>query len=139
METKYILWALLLILGVVVALPLMTSVQRKEIDDFSADTDNLERLRLAITEYKQNEGTNPPSLEALVPDYIDRVPQTSDLRMFEYNAIGGIVSAPLVMTNTVPAANTPGKAGARKKPPKPSGGPLGEAMTGMSISEELNY
>lgn len=62
----------------------------------------------AIDLYKADKGENPPSLEALVPDYIDKVPAHEDGSPYGYDpATGTLLDAPVAVAATpAPAGPT---------------------------------
>jgi ABC-type microcin C transport system permease subunit YejB len=53
-----------------------------------ASTANVENVQQAVEKYKVMKGTNPPSLQDLVPEYLDHVPGG-----LQYDAGTGTVSA----------------------------------------------
>ncbi|MFM1920830.1 MAG: hypothetical protein RLZZ303_2464 [Candidatus Hydrogenedentota bacterium] len=68
---------------------------------FSAETE----LRQAIQAYQGERGVNPPSLEALVPEYLARIPAKPDGSLYGYDpASGRLLDQPLPATPAAPSA-----------------------------------
>ncbi len=100
--------------------------------DAAQDAQNVERLNKAIENYATINQQFPPSLHHLVPDYLAEVPLTSTRQVYQYDPATGKV------TNPAPPADGTKQAGA----PRGSGGgvsPATDAITGLSVSEELNF
>lgn len=98
------------------------------------DKQNLQQIYNAIYAYWQATRRYPPSLNALVPDYLSSVPVTSSGQQFVYNARTGAINHPLELVRqqrqTQPQARRGGgTAGV---------GPLGDTLTGISVQNELN-
>ncbi len=129
METKQILGIVGGVLIVVLALPFLPKLLSElKGPDPAMDGKNVTRIERAISEYKTATNYLPASLDALAPVYLDAVPRTYNGKAFLYDAKTGAV--------TIPAA--PPVATARQ----PSGSgltPMGDAMTGMSVADEMNY
>jgi hypothetical protein len=67
--------------------------------EFSAET----TITQAIRVYQAEKGKNPPSLEALVPEYLPSVPPKPDGSPYGYDpATGTLLEAPLVKANITP-------------------------------------
>lgn len=98
-----------------------------------ADSQKLDTMNRAIKNYANTNQQYPPTLHYLVPDFLDAVPLTSTNLQFQYDARTGTVTNPSA------------------PPPKPEGpntirigggggvSPATDAMTGLSVSQELNY
>ena len=101
--------------------------------DAARDTQNMERINRAIENYATLNQQNPPSLHHLVPDYLAEVPLTSTNQPFQYDPASGRLTNPA----SQPGGGTQQAGGTR------SGGggisPATDAMTGLSVSEELNF
>ena len=105
-----------------------------------ADLESMNRLRVAIDLYGRNTGYYPPSLPALVPNYIQELPRTESGQAFVYDPQTGTVYHPAHMTPQQDAA------GAAQRPAQRGntgmnvrgGGPLGEVMTGIAIQRQLS-
>jgi len=129
MERKTVL----IILGVVVVLltfPLLPTLISRL--NPPGDSEKMAEIRKAINAYGNDIGYYPPSLYALVPDYLAEVPTNADLLDFIYNPQDGALTNPSEVSK-------PRKAKRKDAPPVGSTGPMGEVMTGISIQEELNY
>lgn len=96
------------------------------------DMRNLERIRQAINQYGHATGYYPGSLQALVPHYLPEVPRTHQGQEFFYNPANGDLRVPGMAAGT--GAGTGAGAGAGAG----SGlSPMGEAMTGVGIQQQL--
>ena len=126
METKTIV---IIIIGIVVLLAAFPFVP-KFLDalkdpDPPMDAENLERIQAAVRAHNEAKGYPPSSLAALVPDYLDAVPATDDGKAFTYNRQTSVVGLP-------------GKATARNSSDVGLT-PMGDAFTGLSVQNELNF
>ena len=88
------------------------------------DNEKVRQIQEAVDKYEEERGYLPTVLEDLIPSQMASVPKTDSGQSFLYNPRDGYVS--------VPAARAKRKGG-------PSSGPMGEVMTGIGISEELNF
>ncbi len=104
----------------------------------------LTQLQQAVARYAQTTGRYPPSLQALVPTYLAMIPTTSGGQTYLYDPATGNVThpaqpaggpAPAPLALPPPQGATPGQAPARVGG---AGGPMGEAMTGIAIQNQLN-
>lgn len=96
----------------------------------SADRANMERIREAINAYGMRTGFYPPSIEALVPQYLAELPKTESGHAFLYDMRTGALAHP--------AAGTQSAAGTAPAPRPGTGlSPMGEAMTGLSMQQQL--
>lgn len=116
-------------------------VTGKVLDDASgpapADYLMMEEIKAAINAYGNASGYYPPTLEALTAaGYLPVFPRTVSGEPFQYNNQNGAVAHPLEGPVAVarPAA-TPSTGG---NMPAGGGGPMGEAMTGIAIQQQLN-
>lgn len=96
------------------------------------DNVSLAKIREAINKYGTAIGYYPPTLQALVPTYIDSVPKASNGEDFIYYAQDGTLINP---ATTTPATRAQANQG---RPMVGGGGPMGEAMTGIAIQNDLN-
>jgi hypothetical protein len=97
-----------------------------------SDQQQLASLRQAIQAYWNDRGAYPPSLYALVPTYLDVLPESSSGRPFTYDAQTGAVSAP---------GAPPSEARPQPQPRQRHGAgttPMVEGMTGLGAQQELN-
>ena len=98
------------------------------------DAQSAERLSKAVNNYARINQQYPPSLHHLVPDYLAEVPLTTANRQFQYDPRTGKVSNP----SPAPAQGNTQNAGRRGT--GGGGGSLAtESMTGLGVSEELNF
>ncbi len=128
METKTLVKAIIGIVIVVAAFPLVPTVlDALKSPDPAMDVPNLERIQQAVRAYNDATGHYPASLAALVPAYLDAVPTAHDGRAFAYN----------------PQTSEVGLPGRTASIPRESSGsgltPMGEALTGLSVHDELNF
>ena len=128
METKTLVKVTIGIVVVVAAFPLLPKVlDALKSPDPATDAQNLERIQLAVEAYGDDVGHYPASLAALVPDYLDAVPTTFDGRAFTYNP-------------RTSAVGLPGKTASTPRESPGSGlTPMGDALTGLSVQNELNF
>jgi len=96
-----------------------------------ADADNLARIRDAINKHGRATGYYPPTLSALAPLYLDPLPQSASGAPFAYDPQTGQVWAP-------GQAAPPAAPQASRAPGGTGAGPMGEAMTGIAIQNDLN-
>lgn len=99
----------------------------------ATDQRNLEAIGDAIFRYWEATGLYPRTLADVAPTYMTRVPTLESGASFEYDAVSGAVYPPAV-AQRAPAGGPVARSGGGG-----SGvGPLGEVMTGISISNELS-
>ncbi|MFO7974782.1 MAG: hypothetical protein R6V12_09120 [Candidatus Hydrogenedentota bacterium] len=111
-----------------------------------SNQERLLRIHEAITEYTVEKGKYPQSLRALVPDYLPEYIKTRDGQDFNYDPATGIVSTPAPLPagleSKAPASGQqqPRQPARRRqrRTPAAGGGPMGEALTGIGIQQELN-
>ncbi len=114
-----------------------------------SNQERLIRIHEAITHYTQEQRRYPPSLQALVPDYLSAPIKTRDGQDFAYDPTTGIVSVPPPLPEPLgsrtPTADlsegygqhTQPQAQPQRRAPAAGGGPMGEALTGIGIQQEL--
>jgi len=116
-------------------------VTGKVLDDDSgpapADYLMMEQILAAINAYGTATGYYPPTLEALAAaGYLPVFPRTATGDSFQYNNQNGAVAhpleGPLAVATPAPAPRTGSNL------PAGGGGPMGEAMTGIAIQQQLN-
>lgn len=95
------------------------------------DRRTIEQINNAIYQYGTAVGYYPPTLDALVPQYLPVAPRTAAGELFSYNNQNGEVRHPR-------AGMAPAGAAAPRGGGVGAGGPMGEAMTGMAIQNDLN-
>jgi hypothetical protein len=102
----------------------------------------MERINAAINAYGTATGFYPGTLDALASaGYLPAPPRTADGQPFNYNSQTGAVSHPkngYMAAAVAPGAPQAGVQRNRGTVPAAGGGPLGEAMTGIAIQEQLN-
>ncbi len=113
---------------VVAAIPTIPKVlQALKGPDPALDTRNIQRIQEAVQSFTNDAGYYPSSLSALVPDYLDAVPTTNDGKAFTYDARTSLVAMPV-------------KATTNAREPTGSGlSPVGDAFTGLSVQNELDF
>lgn len=103
------------------------------------DRQTMETIRAAIDRYGQAAGYYPPTLDALYPVYMAKLPRTTAGQPFLYNNQNGYVGHPSESRALTPGmAQSPPQAGTPRRGAGVAGaGPMGEAMTGIAIQNEL--
>jgi len=96
----------------------------------AADRAQMDRIQQAIKAYGMRTGFYPPSLEALVPQYLADVPKTESGQDFLYDMRTGALAHP-------EAAGTPAAAAAQSPRTGTGLSPMGEAMTGLGMQQQL--
>jgi hypothetical protein len=97
-----------------------------------ADHQKMQQIHQAINAYGHATGWYPPTLEALVPQYLAAVPYTDSGQPFLYNNQNGDLRHPNahLQQQYGGAHNAPRGGGA-------AGGPMGEALTGIGMQRQL--
>jgi len=100
------------------------------------DYQKLDQILAAIDKYGRTTGYYPPTLQALVPTYLTAVPKTDAGQDFYYDVTTGTLLHPLQANPATgkPAGAAPGATGQGGG----GAGPMGEAMTGIGIQNQLN-
>lgn len=96
------------------------------------DSRTIQQIQSAINQYGTAVGYYPPTLDALAPVYLPAPPRTAAGLEFSYNNQNGAVSLPPGVATVPPGASRVGGA------PVGGAGPLGEAVTGIGISNQLD-
>lgn len=137
MEDNKLLIGGLIIIAVVIAIPVLGPMIRGNGYDPVADSHKLDSLNKAVAAYAQANNQYPPSLHHLVPNFIPQIPLNSVNQQFQYDPRTGMVVNPAAVA--AQAAEDQAAGGA----PRRGGGgglsPATDAMTGLSVSEELKY
>lgn len=115
--------------------PVTGKVLETDAGPTAADYLMMEKIRTAINAYGSASGYYPPTLDTLAQaGYLPAPPRTESGQPFNYNNQNGAFSHPLEgpVTAAMPAQS-----------PRPGGGvggggPMGEAMTGIAMQEQLN-
>jgi hypothetical protein len=95
------------------------------------DRRKIQEIKNAITQYGTATGYYPPTLRDLVPQYLPVLPTTTSGQEFGYNNQNGDVWHP-AQTQAQPVY------GARPNVGAGGTGPMGEVMTGIGISQQLD-
>jgi hypothetical protein len=93
------------------------------------DNQMIRQIQAAIQQYGQDTGYYPDTLDNLYPNYLTTLPRTSSGEAFVYNNQNGYVAHPGAMPAARPAPQAGSMGGA---------GPMGEAMTGIGMSQQLD-
>lgn len=105
------------------------------------DQEALNKLKVGVLDYWTSKRAYPPSLYALVPEFIDQVPATSSGQAFVYDPQAARVYHPSELNAQMNSPATPQQQQqpARRRQRGGAGaGPMGEMMTGIGIQEELS-
>lgn len=134
MEDNKLLIGGLIIIAAILAVPVLGPKLRGSGYDPAADTQTMATLNQAIANYARTNNQYPPSLHHLVPNFVAEVPLNSVRQQFQYDPRSGTVVNP--SAPKVNAEQTAGSGGGRG-----GGGisPATDAMTGLSVSQELNF
>lgn len=128
METQTLVKVIVGIVIVIVAIPFVPKIlDAIKGPDPAMDAVNLERIQEAVLDFGDAEGQSPTSLGDLVPKYLDAIPSTHDGRAYAYNSETGFVGMPERITSD---AGEPSGSGLT---------PMGDAITGLSVHEELDF
>lgn len=98
------------------------------------DKQNMERISNAINNYATINQQYPASLQQLVPEYLAEVPLTSANLQFQYDPSTGQLTNP-----SLASADGAEQAGGSRSGGGGGISPATDAMTGLSVSEELNF
>jgi len=102
----------------------------------ATDLQLAQQLRQAVGAYAAATGYLPPSLQALVPQYIAFVPTAADGRPYLYDPRTGAVTHPAQAgLAAAPAAPVPAPG---RAPGAMAGTPMTEAMTGLGVQAQLD-
>lgn len=104
------------------------------------DKQKLEQISAAIDKYGRSVGYYPPSLQALVPTYLSAVPKTDSGQDFIFDPQNGYLAHPLQPQPPAPQIAAQPQGGAPRPVAGGGGGagPMGEAMTGIAMQNQLN-
>lgn len=134
MEDNRLLIGGLILIAVILAIPVLGPMIRGNGYDPVADSHKLDTLNKAVASYARAHNQYPPSLHHLVPQYLAEVPLNSTRTQFQYDPGTGTVINPAAAeaAEGKTAGGGQGRGG---------GGisPATDAMTGLSVSEELNF
>lgn len=102
------------------------------------DREALQKLKAAVLDYWTSKKVYPSSLYALAPEFLDSIPATSSGQAFVYDPQTARVYHPAELAPQPGAMHTPQTGSGAQRPAAGYGGPMGEAMTGIGIQQELN-
>jgi len=138
MQDNKLLIGGVVIIALLVAIPVLGPMLRGNPYDPAEDARKMETLNKAISSYVQSNNRPPSSLEAMVPDYLAEVPLNSVNSPFQYDPRTGAVSNPAA-AEAAETAEQSAEGGARGG--RGGGGisPATDAMTGLGVSQELNF
>ncbi len=98
-----------------------------------ADHALMQKINAAIYQYGMQTGYYPPTLDALAPTYLPTAPRTHSGEAFLYDNTTGAVTYPGRSADPAPASS------ANPASSTVSGmGPMGEAVTGIGMQQQLN-
>ena len=101
-----------------------------------ADFQKLQQIQSAVARYAREKGAYPASLQALVPSYVLFLPKTDGGQDYTYSSQTGAVAHPAqgfqqpAAVAVAPTGRSMGTVG--------GSGPMGEAMTGIAVQNQLN-
>ena len=125
---------IVLVLAIPILAPMLSSEGKY---DAVADSHKMQQMNDAVAAYARDHQQYPPTLYHLVPDYMDEIPVTSTRRLFEYDPRTGVIVNP----SAPPASHAKSLDGTQRQRNRGGGGvsPATDAMTGLGVSQELNY
>ena len=94
------------------------------------DNQMIGQIQAAIQQYGQDTGYYPDTLDNLYPNYLATLPRTASGEAFVYNNQNGYVAHPRQAQAATPPVRPAGGMG--------GAGPMGEAMTGIGMSQQLD-
>lgn len=117
------------VISIPLILPKLKANQPKP--DSAEDAKRIDEIQQAVDEYRKYSGRFPSTLEELKPVYLQRIRLSSTNKPFIYDAQTGTVTSP----NRIEVESTPFRTGS----PTGGVGVIGDALTGMSVQQEMNY
>ena len=109
-------------------IPVLANLAKEE-PDHAADGQSMTALQQAVNAYARQAGQYPLALETLVPGYIASVPKASTGKDFRYKYGTGQLTTPY----------PPPKGMTTIRPSSGNVPLMGDAFTGLSVSNELNF
>jgi hypothetical protein len=136
MDDNRLLIGGLIIIALVIAIPVLGPMLRGSGYDPVADSHKLDTLNKAVATYARAHNQYPPSLHHMVPQFLAEVPLNSTNTQFQYDPRTGTVINPAAVAAEAAEGKTAGGGQGRG-----GGGisPATDAMTGLSVSEELKF
>ena len=102
----------------------------------AGDRAKMKQITQAVKSYGMASGYYPPSLDALVPQYISAIPKTDSGEDFVFYPEDGRLVHP--SQKDQPAAPVSGQQRRLNAPAVGGAGPMGEVMTGAGMQQQLN-
>lgn len=128
METSTLVKLVIGIVIVLAILPLLPKIlEALKTPEVTTDAENLEQIQAAVQAYREATGYYPAALSVLAPKYLDAVPSANNGQPFVYDSQTGKVSLPVTAMPTGREAPGTGLT------------PMGDAITGQSVQDELNF
>ena len=137
MEDNKLLIGGIVVIALLIAIPVIGPMLKGSSYDPALDAVRMETINKAVASYARDNNAYPNTLNDMVPKYLAEVPVSSTNAPFEYYPSTGTIINPAA----VAAEQAQGKTAS--SPSRGSGGgggisPATDAMTGLSVSEELN-
>ena len=101
----------------------------------AGDRAKMKQITQAVNSYGMATGYYPPSLDALVPQYISAIPKTDSGEDFIFYPENGALLHPAQQNQR--AAPVPGQQ-RRLNAPAAGAGPMGEVVTGIGMQQQLD-
>jgi len=102
----------------------------------AGDRAKMKQITQAVNSYGMATGYYPPSLDALVPQYISAIPKTDSGENFVFHPENGALLHPAQQNQL--AAPAPGQSRRLNAPAVGGAGPMGEVMTGIGMQQQLD-
>lgn len=137
MEDNKLLIGGIVVIALLIAIPVIGPMLKGSSYDPALDAVRMETINKAVASYARDNNAYPKDLNAMVPKYLAEVPVSSTNAPFEYYPSTGTIINPAVAAEQAGGKTASGPSGG-------SGGgggisPATDAMTGLSVSEELNF
>jgi len=137
MEDNKLLIGGIVIIALLIAIPVLGPMLKGSGYDPALDAVRMETINKAVASYARDNNAYPNTLNDMVPKYLAEVPVTSTNKPFEYYPSTGTIINPAAV-----AAEQQGQTASGPARGNGGGGgisPATDAMTGLSVSEELNF
>ena len=102
----------------------------------AGDRQKMKQITQAVNSYGMATGYYPPSLDAMVPQYISAIPKTDSGEDFIFRPEDGALLHPAQQNQ--PAAPITAQQRRLNAPAVGGAGPMGEAMTGIGMQQQLD-
>lgn len=138
MEDNKLLIGGIVVIALLIAIPVIGPMLKGSGYDPALDASRMETINKAVASYARENNAYPRTLDEMVPKYLAEVPLNSTNTPFEYYPSTGTIINPAAVaaeqaqgqTATGPAGRSGGGGGIS---------PATDALTGLSVSEELNF